>query len=50
MRFPTPPNLTGMAGWEKQQMQERDIDQHIKTYVLECFQTHADMQLGRSYI
>lgn len=41
MRFPTPPNLTGMAGWEKQQMQERDIDQHIKTYGEKIEQLYA---------
>jgi hypothetical protein len=41
MRFPTPPNLTGMAGWEKQQMQERDIDQQIKNYRQKIEQLYA---------
>ena len=41
MCFPTPPNPTGLAGWEKQKMQEGDIDQQIKNYRQKIEQLYA---------
>jgi hypothetical protein len=41
MRFPTPPNPIGLAGWEKQQMQEIEIDQQIKNYRQKIEQLYA---------